>query len=64
MKKKPAPPTYDDYLRSFIYELDRLPAQTIEVILLAAILTGLDAKAFGNAAYREFTRRGLTTDLF
>jgi hypothetical protein len=62
--KKPAPPTYDDYLRSFTYELDRLPPETIEVILLAVILAGTDNNNFTVSAHREFTRRGFTTDLF
>jgi hypothetical protein len=62
--KKTAPPTYADYLRSFIYEIDQLPAQTIEVILLAIILAELNPRGFAESAHLEFTRRGLTTDLF
>lgn len=70
MKKKtaapaaPAPPTYEDYHRSFTYELNRLSPQQIEVILLAAILTAIDPQKFAKEAYREFTSRGLSTDLF
>jgi hypothetical protein len=42
----------------------RLSPQTIEVILLAAILTTIDAVKLSDAALTEFTRRGLSTGLF